>query len=127
MARYLLDTNVIVDFSKGRNPATTLINGFLLQGDDIGVCAVIVAEFLSGVAVADRVIWRSFFGNMNYWTIDRMTAERAGDYRYTHARQGRQLGVADTLIAAVAYVESATVVTRNVKDFPMTDIAILVP
>ena len=127
MARYLLDTNVIVDFSKGRDPVATLINQFVQQGDDIGICGIILAEFFSGVAVADRIVWRSFFGNMNYWTVDRMTAERAGDYRFTFARQGRQLGVAETLIAAVAYMESAIAVTRNVGDVPMTDISLLVP
>ncbi len=127
MLRYLLDTNVIIDFSKGRGQAFTLVNGFVQQGADIGICAIVVTEFFSGVAVPDRTVWQSFFANMNYWIIDRAIAERAGDYRYTFARQGRQLGVADTLIAAVAYMESATVVTRNVNDFPMSDISILIP
>jgi predicted nucleic acid-binding protein len=127
MAQYLLDTNVIVEFSKGRGAAFTLVNHLIEDGEQLGTCAIVVAEFLSGVAASDRPIWRQFFDNMDYWPIDLDVAVQAAESRYTFARQGIQLSTADALIAAVAYVESATLVTHNVNHFPMTDITVLVP
>lgn len=49
MARYLLDTSVLIDFSKGREPAQSRILQLIHGGDEIGVCSIIVAEFFSGV------------------------------------------------------------------------------
>ena len=49
----------------------------------------------------------------------------AGAYRYTFLRQHRKkLPTADTLIAAVARHQHATLLTNNVRDFPMTDIVV---
>jgi len=127
MARFLLDTSVIIDYARAREPSYSLINTMIRSSDDIGTCAIVVAEFFSGIAPSDRDVWQEFFGGLDYWAIEHSVAERAGFYRYTFARQGIALALPDMLIAAVAVMEDAILVTSNERDFPMTDISLLVP
>ena len=46
----------------------------------------------------------------------------AGIFRYDLARQGRTILIPDALIAATAVATAATLVTANVKDFPLTEV-----
>lgn len=47
MTRYLLDTTTLIDDSKNLAPTRSHILNALRVGDELGVCAVIVAEFES--------------------------------------------------------------------------------
>jgi hypothetical protein len=49
----------------------------------------------------------------------------AGQWRYDFARQGVTLHIADALIAAVAMEEEASLITANLKDFPMSGLQVL--
>jgi predicted nucleic acid-binding protein len=69
--------------------------------------------------------WHRFFGSPTYWDITRAAATRAGEYRCACARKGQILSTADALIAAVAFESQATLVRRNVKDFPIDDVQLL--
>jgi predicted nucleic acid-binding protein len=48
----------------------------------------------------------------------------AGRYRSEFRRRGITLPATDALIAAVAFERQATVITANVRHFPMDDIRI---
>jgi len=91
----------------------------------MGVCAVNIAEFYSGIPQSQYALWDEFFADLHYWDITPEAARLAGQYRYQAARQGRALATTDTLIAAVAYLHGATVVTRNVKDYPIEGLRVL--
>ncbi|MEA2523436.1 MAG: hypothetical protein QOF73_663 [Thermomicrobiales bacterium] len=125
MARYLLDTNVLVDYSKGVGAVVTQLRMWATGGDDIGICGVQIAEFYSGIAPADRRAARTFLAAFHRWPITETAALYAGTYRYDFARVGVHIATPDAMIAGVARARSATLVTRNVRDFPMTDIRIL--
>ena len=127
MARYLVDTSVLIDYSKFYEPARNWLQRVIDSDDDVGTCSVIVAEFMSGIRPQDREDWDEVLANMAYWDIAYETATQAGYYRYVLARQGIQLQTPDALIAAVAKEQSAILVTNNARDFPMTDIDLLVP
>ena len=127
MSRYLLDTDTLINYSKGREPATSRIQQLIDQGDDLGVCAINVAEFFAGIAPADRPYWTTVFSTFTYWELSAAVAQRAGELRYDFARQGQILSTSDTLIAAVAMSEGATLVTGNAKHYPMPAIQLLIP
>lgn len=127
MARFLLDTSVIIEYSRAREPSYSLINTMLESNDEIGTCAIVIAEFFSGIAPRDYEQWHEFFDALDAWENNNAAAERAGRYRYSFARRGIALAVPDMIIAAVAIAERATLVTTNDRDFPMTDISLLVP
>jgi len=94
-------------------------------GDELGVCAINVAEFYAGIPPERRSIWDEFIDSLRYWGITRDAASQAGRFRYEFARKGIMLSTTDALIAAVAQERGAVVMTSNVKDYPMREIHIL--
>ena len=54
MTRCLLDTTALIDFSKGRQPASSRILRMFEAGDEVGVCAIVVAEFYAGLVPEQR-------------------------------------------------------------------------
>jgi predicted nucleic acid-binding protein len=125
MTRLLLDTTVLIDFSLGREPATSGVLRFLREGHELGVSAVSIAEFYAGVKPGDLPTIDRFISQLPCWDTTRSIAMIAGDYRYTfkHSHQ-KKLLTPDALIAATARHQQATLLTNNVKDFPMTDITV---
>lgn len=125
MTRYLLDTTALIDFSKGREPTCSRLLALIAAGDELGVCAINIAEFYSGIPIDKRDVWNEFINSLSYWDITREAAIHAGCDRYDFARKGQTLATTDALIAAVARDRQATLMTNNVKDYPMSDITVL--
>jgi len=122
MTSYLLDTNILIDYSRGVPAAVEAVQTLIETGAELGLCAICVAEFFSGVQPGRYPAVDQFLRELDYWPITYDDALRAGAYRYHFARQGIQLSMTDMLIAAVAHRVGATVLTENVKDFPMDDL-----
>jgi predicted nucleic acid-binding protein len=125
MSRYLLDTTALIDFSKGREPAYSLVRRFIENGEEVGVSPINVAEFYSGLAPTQWDVWDEFFEPLILWPISLGAARKAGRFRYDFAREGISLSTTDTLVAAVALEHRATLVTSNVKDYPMDEVKLL--
>src|SRR5262245_60805710 len=125
MARYLLDSNVLIDYSKGVGVVVARLQAWATGGDDLGICGVQIAEYFAEIAPADRRAARTFLESFLRWPITETAALYAGIYRHDFARVGVQIATPDAMIAGVARARSAMLVTRNVCDFPMTDIQVL--
>ena len=125
MADFLPDTNVYIQFSRGNIAATNWFQAALNSGQRVGICPVIMAECLAGAKPEERIGWDEIFAAVAFWQIESGDAKQSGIYRYDFARRGIRLELGDTLIAAVAKRVGATIVTNNVKDFPMTDVQVL--
>lgn len=119
MSRMLLDTTILIDVSKGANQVVTTLNALVVTGSTLGVCAISVAEFLAGVPLSQRWQWERWLGEFAYLDITREAAMLAGSLRYDLARQGRVIHIPDALIAATAIVTDSTLLTNNVKDYPI--------
>jgi predicted nucleic acid-binding protein len=122
VSRYLLDTSVLIDLSKGREPTRTHLRAMLDSGDELGICAINVAEFYLGVPPSAWPQWDAFFGSLQYWDITRPAAVDAARLRQAATRRGQPLSLADTLIAAVARERLAVILTENLKDYPGPDV-----
>lgn len=125
MARYLLDTTTLIDLSKAIAPVRARLEALLDAGHDLGVCALSVTEFLTGVPAAHRSSWEQWLATFHYWDVSWEAAVMAGAYRQTLRRRGRTLGTVDALLAALAVTLDATIVTDNAKDFPMPEARVL--
>ena len=114
--RYLLDTNVCVDYLTGRHPSVAA-RLRALGPSDLCLSSVVVAELRYG---ADR----SARPQRNHRMLDTLTdeidgaaAESYGKVRSDLERRGRPIGPNDMLIAAHALSLGLVLVTDNVREF----------
>ena len=125
MSRYIIDTDTLIDFSMDREPTRTELLKLIEDGADLGVCAVNVSEFYTGLDEKRMAEWDAFFSALSYWPITLTAARLAGVHRYTFAKAGETLTISDALVAAVAVVEQATILTNNSQDYPMPEVTTL--
>ena len=125
MTRYLLDTDVLIDFSKGIEPVTTRLQARIRGTDTVAICAISVAEFFAGLTPGQAIKAETFIFSLEYWAISLDAAKHAGQNRYMFARAGTTITTTDTLLAAVAREYEATLVTSNLKYFPIEDLVLV--
>jgi hypothetical protein len=125
LARYLLDTDVLISFSKQREPAYSWVLARTRSNDDLGICDIVVTEFFAGLPPRDRPTWERFFRALSFWETSFEAAQQAGLYRYRYARQGQAIASSAALIAAISVEVQTTIVTGNVRHFPMPDVTLL--
>ena len=128
MTRYLLDSDAVVDYLKGVASTMTLVRHLGVQRHELCTCDVVVCEIHSGLggllphhrAQAERLL-----AALEYLPTSRQAAQQAGDWRAAYRSQGVQLPATDCLIAAVAHAHGAELITANLRDFPMPEVAVL--
>jgi predicted nucleic acid-binding protein len=124
MTLYSLDTDAVIDVLKGFSSSVTFIQNLLTQGHILATNAIVIAEVYSGLRLHERGSGEVLMDSLTYLPPSRDAARRASDWRYAYARTGTALSLTDTLIAATAREHDATVVTANIADYPMQDVAV---
>ena len=122
VARYLLDTDAVIDYFKGFPSSVELIQQLFQQGETLCTCAVVVAEVYAGLNPTERSRGEELLGSLRFFATSPGAARQAGLWRFGFARQGLQLATTDCLIAAIAYERDATLVTGNTDDYPMPEL-----
>ena len=84
-----------------------------------------MAELYSGFSLQQRIAADLVVDKWLFYETTPAIAKEAGRYRYEFARRGITLSAPDSLIAAVAIANDSTLVTNNVRDFPMEGIRLL--
>jgi predicted nucleic acid-binding protein len=125
MARYLLDTDAVIDFLRGIPDSVALIRRLHDSGEVLCICDIVVAEVFAGVRPETRPGVNTLLSTLTYLPTSLEAARQAGEWRYTYARDGHPLATTDTLIAATAQRHNAYVITGNVGDYPMSDVSII--
>lgn len=127
MARLLLDSTVFIDIVRGDVGLALWLDQARRGTHTLAVTALVVGEVMGGTRLHDRARLLRAFALLEFWETTFDDAVRAGTMRYDLARQGFVLHLADSLIAAVALREDATIVTRNAKDFLHFGVPVLDP
>jgi predicted nucleic acid-binding protein len=122
MTRYLLDADAIIDMLRGFSDSAGFINGLYQAGDTLCTCDVVVAEVFAGLHATHREQGRELLESMRFLTTSPAAARQAGLWRYEFRSRGIQLSTTDCLIAAIALDRRATIITGNVRDYPMPDV-----
>ena len=118
---YLLDTNVCIHLLNVRHPA--VLQHFLQHSPaDIALCSVVKAELLYGARRSQRVeanlqLLKVFFAPLRSLPFDDDCAEHYGQIHADLLTQGKPIGSNDTLIAAIARANNATLITHNTGEF----------
>jgi tRNA(fMet)-specific endonuclease VapC len=124
MATYFLDTSVTIDALNNKRGRRDLLLRLLKQGHLLACCAINVAEVYAGLRPKEEKATEEFLRSLEYYHITWPVARLAGLLRRDHARKGIVVSIADATIAAVAIANDLSLLTDNVKDFPMNDLTL---
>ncbi|MBN2718527.1 MAG: type II toxin-antitoxin system VapC family toxin [Deltaproteobacteria bacterium] len=113
----IADTDVLIDFLKGAGATADRIEFELKQG----LCTTVISAF---------ELWSGAVGSSKRETavnilLDALTivpckpfaAREAAKIRYDLQKEGRTIGMADSLIAGICVTERSVLLTRNKKHF----------
>lgn len=124
MATYLLDTSVIIDTLRGIHGRGALLQDLLKQGHFLACCPTNISEIYAGLRDKEEPKTTAFLEDLEYYEITWSIARQAGLLKREYSRRGQALSLADTTIAAVCLANDLTLMTNNVKDFPMPELVL---
>jgi predicted nucleic acid-binding protein len=131
---FILDTDVISEFSKRRPNETVVKFVESSSSDKLWLSVLSLGEIRRGIEVGRRrnpdaaasiARWLARTEDQFADRVLPITAEIA--HRWGEITSDRARPVVDTLIAATALVHGLTVVTRNVRDFQTLGIPVINP
>jgi predicted nucleic acid-binding protein len=126
VAVHLLDTDILIDFLRGRAQARAFLGGYQGAAAPPVISVVSVAELWAGVRPGEERATGALLSALRKISLSEAIALAAGDMLRTYRRShGTELG--DALIAATAVEIGATLITRNVKHYPMPAVTVLRP
>jgi predicted nucleic acid-binding protein len=124
VATYILDTSVIIDALNNKRQRRELLLDLLKQGNLLACCSVNVTEVYAGMRPKEEAATEEFLKSLEYYHITWPVARMAGLLKRDYAKKGTSLTTADTTIAAIAMVNDLTLLTDNIKDFPMKELVL---
>jgi len=122
VANYLLDTTVIIDCLRGRKETVDFLTKIASEGSVGGCCAINIAEVYAGMRKNEREVTKKFLDSLEYYEVTRNLAELAGMYKRAYAGKGVTLSLSDVMIAAVVISNNLTLVTDNLRHYPMPEL-----
>ena len=124
MATFLLDTSVIIDVLNNKRNRPALLLELLKAGHLLACCPINITEVYAGLRPKEETATEEFLTSLKYYPITQQAARLAGLLRRNYGRQGTTLNLGDVMIAAVGIENQLTLLTDNVKDFPMEDLSL---
>ncbi len=118
--KYIIDTDWVVPFLKGRTEAQTLLNS--LTGDGIAISLITYSEIYDGIYFGQdpkrhEQIFLSFLRGAKVIPLNKPIMKQFALFRGQLRGAGQIIGDFDLLIAATATHNQLTLVTRNIKHF----------
>lgn len=115
MARDLIDTDILIDYLRGRHEARALLHSL---EPPLKVSVLTIAELYTGVRDGkDRSKLDALVATLEVTFLDTDIARRGGLIRRDH-RNRSGVGFVDAMIAATAEALQARLITRNARHFP---------
>lgn len=113
----IADTDVLIDFLAGADPAASRVAQELSRGA-LHTTAVNRFELLSGARnERQEAAIRHLLTAIGTLALDENAADRAAQVRRTLERSGASIGMADSLIAGITLAHGAALLTRNRRHF----------
>jgi tRNA(fMet)-specific endonuclease VapC len=117
---FVLDTNTVLDYFRGRGDVAR--NLLAVPPSEVALPAIVAYEVWVGVLGSQNVRRRQtqyeqFLAHVEVLPFDAAVSRRAAELRQVLEKRGEGIGPLDTLIAATALAQNATLVTRNLREF----------
>ncbi len=123
MARYILDTGIVIRHLRGRKEIVQLLRT-LGRRERFSIASVTRLEIHAGMHPDEAFQTQKLLSRFVTYDLDRTIADRAGDYIREYHTRGIDLSVPDAIIAATAVTHQLTLITLNKKDFPMPGLSL---
>jgi len=124
MAKYLLDTTIIIDHLRGNKKVNSRLEKIGQRGDIAGCCCVNIAETYAGMREKEKEKTDRFIESLYYFEVTKEIARLAGELRQKYVKRGKTLAATDVIIAATAITYGLTLLTKNVKHYPFPELEI---
>jgi predicted nucleic acid-binding protein len=123
---FLIDTNILIDALKSRRARLEFLQR-LSRSEPLAFCSIVVAELFAGLATQAEVskARADLLDTIVYVATSESAAELAGSLQHQYKKKGITLSLTDVMIAAVAMSEGHTLVTDNVRHFPMPELSLM--
>ena len=122
--RLLLDSTFVIDHLRGQPEAVDRLRRIFEDGDDPIVTEIVVCEVRAGLRADAEVHLDAFLEPIEFVQPGAVVAMAAGRWRAELRVRDRTLSLGDALIAATADALGARVITRNIRDFTLTNVAV---
>ena len=126
---YCLDTNIIIDILRGDEALRKKVKDVSESGEDIYLTPITICELFRGAyghARFEEKLHEVEFFISSCFLIDFniLASKEFGKMHYQLEKSGKIVGDFDLMIAAIAKVHGATIVTRDKKHFEHTGVRI---
>lgn len=122
MAKYLLDTTTIIDQLRGNKKVNSYLEKIGEQGDIAGCCCINIAETYAGMRKKEKEKTDRFMESLYYFEVSKEVAKLAGELRQKYFKKGKTLAITDLIITATAITYSLTLITKNIKHYPFSEL-----
>ena len=118
--RVCLDTDVVIDYLKGTEETSDIIQKLYFKFDEIALTVITVYELLFGVEYMggkDRLEIETIISSSCILPLDEESARESAKISATLKKSGKQIGIADELIGAICITSDSFLLTKNAEHF----------
>lgn len=120
MSKYLVDTDWVVDFLKGKREKVDKLSSLFKEGLNISV--ITLAELYEGVYASNNMELHlrglnNFLSGVNVLGIDEEICKTFGKERTTLRKKGKLIDNFDLFIAATCLTHNLILITDNIQHF----------
>lgn len=120
---YILDSDVLIWFLRGREDTVALVRD-LKRSAIPGYSSLSVLEVMGWVKREEKEETEEFLQSLQLYPFEEKAAFLAAQYLRDYRAKGKTLEPFDVSIAATAVVNDLVLVTYNTKDFPMPELKV---
>jgi len=115
--------SVIIDTLNDRRGRPTFLLDLVRAGHVLACCPINITEVYAGMRPKEQAATEDLFASLQYFPIAPPAARLAGELKRAYGRKGITLNLGDAIMAAVAIHYQLTLLTDNVKGFPMENLS----
>ncbi len=123
LSRFLIDSDVIIWFLRGRKETISLLEKLGRAG--IPACSPIsIIEVRLGMKKDEEKETSQFLDSLEIYPLDRKIANLAGEFMRRYKKKGVTPETPDAIIGATCILHNLTLVTYNIKHYPFKELKI---
>jgi len=119
VAIVVVDTSVLIDHLRGHEGAVACLGAAIDRGDELWSIPVVRTEVLAGARASEMDATRALLDSLRWLDVTVELADEAGALAARYLRSHPGVDTVDHLIAAATLRLDATLLTRNVRHFPV--------